>query len=397
MVVVEARSRPEALTDAEKLVPGLSGMPNMTTMPSDDLAKSIITASRSCVAAVSGQAFRPPARVFEDLARACDELGIEEWDLYGEHGAVQRLEAEITALFSIEAAAFFPSGVMAQQAALRIHTDRAASRRVAMPDLSHLLLHEEDGPRVLHDLEISFLTRGFEAPTARHIEAIPGRVGAVLVELPLREAGCLLPAWDDLVALSGACRARGVALHFDGARIWESQPWFDHTLPEIAALADSLYVSFYKGLGGIAGAALLGPADFVAEARLWRRRLGGTIYHTTAEAVSALIGLRDRLPGMADTVAWARALAAELPSYITAQPGVPHTNQFKLYAAAEADTVNKRVLVLVEERRIGLPAWRATQEPGRISTEIVVTGTALELDPAEMAALLGSAVKPAVG
>ena len=48
-------------------------------------------------------------------------------------------------------------------------------------------------------------------------------------------------------------------------------------------LADSLYVSFYKGLGGMAGAALLGPADFIAEARLWRRRQGGTIYHLTAE------------------------------------------------------------------------------------------------------------------
>jgi len=363
-------------------------------MPTDDLATRVRTASRSCTVAVSGHPFRSPAQVFGELSRACEELGIEEWDFYGERGAVQRLEEEVTALFGVEAAASFPSGVMAQQAALRIHADRAASRRVAMPDLSHLLLHEEDGPRVLHGLEISFLTRGFEAPAARHVEAIPGRVGAVLVELPLREAGCLLPAWDDLVALSGTCREHGVALHFDGARIWESQPWFDHSLPEIAALADSLYVSFYKGLGGLAGAALLGPADFVAEARLWRRRLGGTIYRTTAEAVSALVGLRDRLPLVADTMAWARAFAAELPSCVIAQPGVPHTSHFRVYATGEADLVNERVLALVEEHRIGLPAWEATREPGRLGTEIVVTEAALGLDPAEMAALLRSAIEP---
>jgi threonine aldolase len=284
--------------------------------------------------------------------------------------------------------------VMAQQAALRIHTDRAGGRRVAMPDLSHLLVHEEDGPRILHDLEICFLTQGFEAPAARHVEAIPGRIGAVLVELPLRDAGCLLPTWDDLAALSAICRARGVALHFDGARIWESQPWFDRTLPEIAELADSLYVSFYKGLAGLSGAALLGSADFIAEARLWRRRLGGTIYRTTAEAVSALLGLRDRLPAVADTVAWARAFASGLPSHITVQPGIPHTNQFKMYAVAEADIVNEHVLTLIEEHRIGLPAWRPTREPGRISTEMVVTGAALGLDPAEMSALVGSAIKP---
>ena len=365
----------------------------MASMPSDDLRTRIAAATRSCAVAVSGHAFRPPAQVFEELAQGCGELDIDEWDVYGERGAVQRLEAELMTIFGVPAAAFFPRGVMAQQTALRIHTDRAGSRRVAMPDLSHLLVHEEDGPRILHDLEICFLTQGFEAPAARHVEAIPGRIGAVLVELPLRDAGCLLPTWDDLAALSATCRARGAALHFDGARIWESQPWFDRTLPEIAALADSLYVSFYKGLGGLAGAALLGPADFIAEARLWRRRLGGTIYRTTAEAVSALLGLRDRLPIVADTVTWAREFAAELPAHVTVQPAVPHTSQFKLYTAAEADIINERVLALIEEHHVALPAWRATREPGRISTEVVVTGAALELNPAEMAALVGSATK----
>lgn len=361
----------------------------------DDLLTRIRLASRSCTAAVSGHVYRPPAQVFAELAAACDELGIDEWDVYGDEGAVQRLEAEVADLFQTEAAAYFPSGVMAQQAALRVHADRTGSRRVALPDLSHLLVHEEDGPRILHDLEVCHLTQGFEAPTAQHLDKIPGRIGAVLVELPLRDAGCLLPAWDDLVMLSEACRARGVPLHFDGARIWESQPWFDHSLPEIAGLADSLYVSFYKGLGGIAGAALLGPADFVAEARLWRRRLGGTIYRTTAEAVSALAGLRDRLPDMGDAVAWAQAFAAALPAAVTVQPAVPHTSQFKVYATANADTVNSCVLALIEDHGISFPAWREAQEPGRITAEFVVTGAALALDPEEMAARAGSAITTA--
>jgi threonine aldolase len=305
----------------------------MAVMSSDDLATRIRAASRSCPKAVSGPVFRSPSQAFEDLARACAELGVDEWDMYGESGAIERLESELRELFGVQAAAFFPSGVMAQQAALRVHTDRAGTRKVALPDLSHLLVHEEDGPRLLHAFEISLLTRGFQTPAAQHVEVIPGRLGAVLVELPLRDAGCLLPSWDDLTALSQACRDRGVALHFDGARIWESQPWFGRPLSEIAALADSLYVSFYKGLGGLAGAALLGPADFIAEARLWRRRHGGTIYHMTAEAVSALAGLRDQLAIVPDTVTWGRAFAAQLPSAIAVQPGVPHTNQFHVYAA----------------------------------------------------------------
>jgi threonine aldolase len=366
----------------------------MAVMPSDDIATRIRLASASCTDAVSGQVLRSPAQAFADLARSCAELGLEEWDVYGESGPVARLESELVELFGVEAAAFFPSGIMAQQVALRVHTDRSGCRRVALPDLSHLLQHEDDGPRLLHGLEMSLLTRGFETPAARHLEAIPGRLGAVLAELPLRDAGCLLPTWDDLAELSRACRARGVALHFDGARIWESQPWFGRPLPEIAALADSLYVSFYKGLGGLAGAALLGPGDFIAEARLWRRRQGGTVYHLTAEAVSALVGLHDRLPVIADTVAWARALAAELPPFITVQPGVPHTNQFLAYAAGDADAVNERLLALIEERRIGLPAWHAAQEPGRISTEFTVSCAALKLPPAEMAALVAAVVSP---
>ena len=363
-------------------------------MVPDDLAKRISAASRTCSVAITRHAYRSPKQVLADLARACDELGIEEWDTYGESGPVARLEAEVTSLFGVEAAAFFPSGVMAQQAALRTHSDQAGIRRVAMPDLSHLLVHEEDGPRLLHGLEISLLTRGYQAPTAQHVEAIPGRLGAVLVELPLREAGCLLPSWDELVALSATCRARGLALHFDAARIWESQPWLGHSLSEIAALADSLYVSFYKGLGGLAGAALLGPADFIAEAKLWRRRQGGTIYHTTAEAVSALVGLRDQLPKITAAVTWARAFATELPAYVTVQPEVPHTNQFLMYAAGTADAANQRVLSLVDQHRIGMPAWEPAQEPGRLRAELAVSAAALDLDPAKMAALFSHTVDP---
>ncbi|HEY0949744.1 threonine aldolase family protein [Nocardioides sp.] len=344
---------------------------------------------------MSGQPPRSPADTFAALAQACEDLGVDTWDTYGDGGAVRMLEEDLIERFGVEAAAFFPSGVMAQQAALRVHCDRAGTRRVAMPDLSHLLVHEEDGPRVLHDLEVLFLTRGFETPTAAHLTKLPGPLGAVLVELPLRDAGCLLPSWEELSELSTACRERGVALHVDGARIWESQPWFDHSLAEIAAQADSTYVSFYKGLGGLAGAALLGSADLVADARLWRRRLGGTTYRVTAEAVAALVGLRDRLPLVPHTVAWAQAFAAALPAAVTVQPGRPHTNQFLLYAGGDPDSVNERTAAAIEEQQVGLPAWWPAREPGRIQTEVVVTPAALDLDPAATAALLAATVAPA--
>lgn len=361
-------------------------------MATDEQARRVREASRRCAVAVSGRAPGSPAQVLDRLSRACEELGVDEWDFYGGSGAVELLEQELVGLFGVEAAAFFPSGVMAQQAALRVHCDWAGSRRVTMPDLSHLLVHEEDGPRVLHDLDVLPLTRGYDAPTAAHLVAVPGRLGAVLVELPLRDAGCLLPTWEELVDLSAACRERGVALHVDGARIWESTPWFGRSLAEVAELANTTYVSFYKGIGGLAGAALLGPADVVAEARLWRRRMGGTIYRTTAEAVSALVGLRDWLPVVPDAVAWAQAFAAALPDHVSVQPGTPQTNQFLLVAAGEADAVNERTAAYVEEHRTGLPAWSPTDQQGRIRTEVVVTEAALGLDAAAMAQVVARLV-----
>jgi len=72
---------------------------------------------------------------------------------------------------------------------------------------------------------------------------------AVIVECPHREVGGKTTPWAELVALSAACREAGVALHCDGARLWEAAAAYDKSLAEICALFDSVYVSFYKGLG----------------------------------------------------------------------------------------------------------------------------------------------------
>ena len=359
-------------------------------MDDTDLADRVRAALRSGARTVSGRRHRSPAEVFDGLAAACRELDLDEWDVYGERGAVTRLETEVAALLGTEDAAFFPSGVMAQQVALRIWCDREGSRRVALPDLSHLLVHELDGPRILQHLEVEHLTTGPVVATAEHLAALPGRLAAVLVEVPLRDAGCLVPSYDELAGLSAACRERGVRLHVDGARIWEAQTHLGRPLPEIAALADTVYVSFYKGLGGLAGAALLGARDVVEEARRWRRRMGGTVYRATPEAVSALVGLRDRLPLMGDVVRWGQALAAALPDHVTVTPPVPHTGTFRLHAAGEADDVNERLLAFLEEHDLLLtPPWSPGTEPGRVGCEVAVGEDALALDPVEVAGRIG--------
>ena len=141
------------------------------------------------------------------------------------------------------------------------------------------------------------------------------------LELPLRDAGFVLPTWDELVLFAEACAARGVPLHLDGARLWESTPYLGHSLAEVAELATTVYVSFYKGLGGLSGAAVAGPVDVIAEVRRWQRRLGGNPYTLFPYAVSAREGLRSVLPLMGDLRDRAVELAVALAGHRV--PGLP--------------------------------------------------------------------------
>ena len=334
-----------------------------------------------------------PAAMFRDLAAYAEEHDVA-WDRYGERGAVEQLEAEVAELLGKPAAVMFPSGVMAQQATLRAWCDRSGSRRVALPDLSHLLLHEQDGPRRVMGLELEPLTTGRETPTADALAKIGGRLGAAMVELPLRDAGCLLPTWDELVELSAAARERGVPLHADGARIWESVPHWDRTLAEAADLFDSMYVSLYKGLGGSSGALVVCPEDLAGELRSWRQRMGGTIFSMTTAAVGGLMGLREHLTKFGDYRAWAIDLAAALNTHgIRTFPESPHIATFLAYAPGTADEVNERVVTFTEERGI-VPSglWRDSDVPGWVETELTCYESALAHAPAEVAALVAEAL-----
>jgi threonine aldolase len=354
----------------------------------DELNERARIASEACETTVFWHAKHTPADALRAVADAATELGIDEWDRYGEKGAVARVERRVAELLGKPAAAFFPSGIMAQQAALRVWCDRSGSRRVAIPDLSHLLKHEDDGPRRLHGLEFDFLTEGPRTATADDLRRLSPGLGAALVELPLRDAGCLLPSWEDLTALSETARELGVPLHADGARIWESQTYWDRPLDEIAGLVDSIYVSFYKGLEGLSGAALAGPEDLVDQARTWRRRMGGTLVSLTPYAVSALAGLERRLPRMGEYVAWARSLARELSARgLKVAPDPPHTNTFLVFAHGDPkDIVERKIAFMEREQTDPCGGWWEARVPGVAMTEIAAHEAALAHDPAQVAA-----------
>jgi threonine aldolase len=210
-----------------------------------------------------------------------------------------------------------------------------------------------------------------------------------MLELPLRDAGFVLPTWDELTDVVAAARERDAVVHLDGARLWECTPHFGHSLPEIAELADSVYVSFYKSLEGLSGAVLASSADVVAEAKAWRHRYGGMLFEQFPAVLAAQAGLDTELPRLPSYVAHAKPVARALREGLEAaglampriNPAEPHTHQFQLWLPYPADALNEASVLQAEQTKVSLFGRGRFLEPGLPGlsmTEVTVGSSALE-------------------
>ncbi|GHH25980.1 threonine aldolase family protein [Streptomyces lanatus] len=322
-----------------------------------------------------------------DEARALELHDLDETsDLYGD-GIVEALEDRTANLLGKEAAAFFPTGTMAQQVALRCWAGRTGNPAVALHALAHPEVHERSAFSRVSGLRPVRVTSEPRLPTAAEVRDFDEPFGALMLELPLRDAGFVLPTWEELTEVVEAAREREAVVHFDGARLWESTVHFGRPLEEIADLADSVYVSFYKSLDGFGGAALAGPGTLVAEAKAWRHRYGGAVFQQFPTALSALAGLERELPRLPEYVAHARVVAAALREGFAAagvpwarvHPEPPHTNEFQVWLPYDADVLAEAAIRQAEGTGIALfaNAWDV-KGPDLAFTEVYVRAAALE-------------------
>lgn len=358
----------------------------MMAAADDDLEKY----RGQCTRWLTGHGDRSAAQL---LAGIPTDLGV---DRYGEGGAVTALEDEVRALLGKPAAAFFPSGTMAQMAAMRVHADRRQRNAIAFHPTCHLEIHEDKAYQRLHGLVGVKVGNPNTLFTLEELKAVKEPLAAVIFELPQREIGGILPAWEDLVAQTEYVRSTGAAVHLDGARLWESTPFYGKAAAEIAAVFDTVYVSFYKGLGGLAGACLAGSEDVVAEARLWRKRHGGTLFGMWPNAAAGLAGLRKRLPLMPTYVEHARAIAAELAALpgVEIVPNPPHTNMFRMYVKAEDQAFRVAACRIAREK--GIWTFARTMPapvPSTRAVEFTVGDASLAFTPAEVADLVGTLLR----
>jgi threonine aldolase len=353
---------------------------------------------KRCSILVSGHAPAAPGEELMRIGQWCREQGWDA-DRYGDGELIGSFERKVASLLGKPAAVFMPSGTMAQLIALRIWCERAGSRRIAMHATSHLELHEERAYAHLHGLEVTLLGarhRPTEARDLANLLASGEAPAAVLVELPAREIGGRLPPWTELAALAALARDRGIRLHMDGARLWEARECFaPKSLADVCAPFDSVYVSFYKGIGAIAGAMLLGPDDFITEARIWRRRHGGTLSQLHPMVASAAMRLDAQLAKLPAYRARALDFAAGLAKIdgIVVDPQPPQVNMFHLhFAATPAALIAARDRIASEEG-----AWLAQRvgpgPAGGSSIEIYVGDNLLSRDNSVVVPLFAKLVE----
>lgn len=346
---------------------------------------------RHCEIVFPGHPQPCPADQFAAMAAWCSNNKIDA-DVYGEGAVVNDLEDKVAQLLGYEAALFFVTGTMAQSIALRLACEDRGSQLVALHPTSHIFVHEGTNYQLLNHftpLRTGDLNRPW---TVDDLQALPDRLGAIAMELPMRELGGQLPSKEELQAIKAHCRAQGIHLHMDGARLWEAQAGLGMSAREIAAGFDTAYVSLYKGIGGIGGAMLLGNRAFIARARAWMKRQGGNVFQRFPYAVSAAMQVDSRLAAMPDyfrRTQWFYEQLLHFPQ-LKANPAQPQSNMLHLHLPISRERAVEIRDKMAQQHRIWLyNRAQAGVLPGTSVAELYVGENLLKLPDQRVRAALG--------
>jgi threonine aldolase len=254
---------------------------------------------------------RPTQKMRDAMARA--EVGD---DVFGDDPTVQRLEETMARVFGKEAAVFVPSGTMGNLVAVGVHCEVRGSEYIC-GDLSHVVQYEQGGLATLMGAHPRQLTT--DADGTIDVKAIEGAIRADDQHFPRTTVVCLenthnkkggkvLPlAYVDQVG--ALCAKHSIALHVDGARIWNAAAKLGVPPARCVAAADSVSVCLSKGLGAPVGSVIVGAEAFISKCRRLRKACGGGMRQAGTLAAAALAAYEEIGPNIARDHATAASLA----------------------------------------------------------------------------------------
>ena len=234
-------------------------------------------------------------------------------DVYGEDPTVRRLEQQVAAMFGMEDALFSPTGSMANVLAVRSLV--GVGQEVLCEASAHIARAELGVHGAVTGLTMrTWVGRPLELGTIVSMFApdmgpffVPTR--AVSVENTHNFGGGAVVPIAELQALRRFADERGIGIHVDGARLWNAHVATGTPLPEYGAVADVLMVALSKGLGAPVGSLVVGSAEAMVEARVWRKRMGGGMRQIGVLAAAGLYALDHNLERLAEDHQNARLLA----------------------------------------------------------------------------------------
>ncbi len=265
------------------------------------------------------------------LAMASAEVGD---DVYGEDPTVRALEERVADLLGQESGLFTPSGSMANQLGIRLHV--GPGQELIADELAHVLRAEMGAAAVFSGIS----SRSWAAPRGLLDPADPLRMmqpdagpyqvstRAIVVENTHNFGGGTVQPMESIRALRAATQPLGVALHLDGARLWNAHVASGIELSAYGQQFDTVAVCLSKGLGAPVGSVLTGSRELMAQARVWRKRYGGGMRQAGILAAAGLWALDHHLERLADDHRRARrfadAIASRFPGAI--EPAHVETN-----------------------------------------------------------------------
>jgi threonine aldolase len=251
------------------------------------------------------------------MRRAMAEAEVGD-DVYGEDPVVNALEERVAELFGHEAALFVPSGTMGNQIGMRLVCE--PGQEVLCDADAHVVTYEMGAAAAIFGISTrTVVSSGGRLDAPQLIAQVRPKndwhltaTAAVAVENSHNRGGGIVQPLHELQKLWDWSREADVAVHLDGARIWNAAAASGVPLSTYGRLADTASVCFSKGLGTPVGSVLVASAERVATARLWRKRLGGGMRQVGVLAAACHYALDHNLGRLAEDHEHARLLAERL-------------------------------------------------------------------------------------
>ena len=269
---------------------------------------------------------RPTPQMRQAIANA--EVGD---DALGDDPTSARLEAVVAELLGKDAAAFFPSGIMANETALQVLCKPGTE--IIVEANSHFVDWELGAAATWAGVQLrqvvtpdGLLTPQLVEQAIRPPMRLQLKTSAISVENTHNAAGGKVLPLETMRAIAGIARAHGLPLHLDGARLWNAATALGCAEAEIAGGADTVMVTLSKGLGCPVGSLLAGERTVIEEARWVRRRMGGGMRQVGVLAAAGLYALEHHRQRLAEDHARARRLAERAAAITSLRVIPPETN-----------------------------------------------------------------------